>query len=195
VIEDAWTHVESGRTTAVVGGFVPAPPEAVWTAVRVSCGEHPEPGGAIAAASEALDAFVNEGVVARAKQRLTESLLRRLVGDTEEPTPIEAFVERIRRAALSSPHPLALVFDDVIGADPESLRMLGELVGHPTRLSAALILQFETMPSATAGTAAEVLARVRSIEGPAGLVGTDHGPETWAELHPVLKAALSTTLR
>lgn len=193
VNEDLWTTVEPGRTTAVVGRLVPPPLSTNWHELRVDCGMHSTDGGCLDAARRMLGALFTTTLFDRATQRIGLGLRRRLLGDHEELKPIERFVELLNQAARASEHPLALVFDDVRQADAESLALLAELVGHPGRFDAAVVLQFDSMPSLSSPSA-DVLARVRTVEGPAGLVGTNEGPNTFAELNPVLASNRNSTL-
>ncbi len=191
--ESVWTTIESGRTTAVVGDILPPSLAGKWHELRIDCGAHSSQGGALNAARRMLGALFQVTLLHRATRRLASGLQRRLFRNNEQATPIERFVGLLNRAANACEHPLALVFTDVLQADAESLALIAELVGHPDRFDAAVILQYDRMPPLQSPSAA-ALAQVRAVEGPGGLVGTNAGPNTFAELNPVLVAHRSSPL-
>jgi len=184
VIEHSWTAVHAGRTTAVVGGLIPPALPADWLELRVECSTTTRACGAIRTARALLSELVDSTMMERAKARIGLSLRRRVFGDVEKPEDVETFVELLNRAAAAVDRPIALVFDDVKSADEDSLELLSELIGYPGRFNAAIVLQYHAMPRPD-GPGGDVLARVRIVEGPEGLIGTETGPETWAELNPV----------
>ncbi|MCO4773839.1 MAG: hypothetical protein KDA24_27655 [Deltaproteobacteria bacterium] len=192
VIEDAWATASTGRTIAVVGGLVPAPPRR-WHAFRADGNADGGDCGAVSAARAWLRDHTTPSFLQRAKVMIGHSLRRRVLRDTEESEGVEAFVELVNAAALHVSEPIALVFDHIASADEASLLLLKELVGYPGRFQAAIVLQFDSMPPPDAGLIAELLATVRVVEGPPGLVGTDYGPETFAELNPVEKVKTEAT--
>jgi len=187
---DAWDIASVGRTIAVVGRDVPPAPER-WLDGRIVA--QSEDGATAAAAREWLQTHADHGLIDRAKVALAAQLRRRLLGDLSEPTRLETFVELVNDAAGQVEKPIVLVFDDVAVADAPTQTLLRDLVAWPGRFQAAIVLQFPSMPLPGSG-AADLLAQVRVIEGPGGLIGTNEGPETYAELHPVPTERDSTPL-
>ncbi len=188
---DAWDIASVGRTIAVVGTDVPDAPDR-WLAGRIAAATRD--GATIAAARDWLADHADHGLIDRAKVALAVQLRRRLLGDHTEPTSLESFVELVNDAAGQVEKPIVLVFDDVASADAATQLLLRDLVAWPGRFQAAVVLHFPTMPRPDAGPAADLLAQVRVIEGPGGLIGTSEGPETYAELHPVPTERESTPI-
>ena len=185
-IDDIWVTASVGRAIAVVGGPVPEPPRQ-WRAHRLNSRRSSNPGGVVQDACTWLSDHIDPSLVNRAKAMLGATLRRRVLKDTAESEGVDAFVELVNEAAQHVEHPLALVFDHVDRADEDSLQLLRDLVAWPGRFQVAILLHFDVMPEPDAGPAAELLATVRVVEGPSGLIGTDYGPHTYAELKPAAK--------
>lgn len=182
VIDEAWESLEVGRTTAVVGGTIPPAPT-LWHEERVRA-DGGASGALLSALRAALADELDDSLLARAGRSLSARLRQRIFGDASL-TPVQALVELINASAQDLEQPLALVVEGLEHADAESLRVLDELVTWPGRFGAAVALSFESMPRDPDAPVARLLASVKRVEGPRGLVGVEDGPETWAELHPV----------
>ena len=186
VINDVWTTASVGRTIAIVGGLVPESPRQ-WCAHRLDPASSQGSCSVVQDARTRLSEHIDPSLMDKAKAMLGATLRRRVLKDTSESEGVEAFVELVNEAAQHVEQPLALVFDHVDRADEDSLQLLRDLVAWPGRFQAAILLQFDVMPEPDAGPPAELLATVRVVEGPPGLVGTHCGPHTYAELSPATK--------
>ncbi len=186
MIPDAWAAASVGRAIAVVGGLVPESPQG-WRTHRLDPESSADSCGVLQDARAWLSDHIDPSLMDRAKALLGATLRRRLLKDTSESEGVEAFVELVNEAAQHVEQPLALVFAHVDRADENSLQLLRDLVAWPGRFQAAILLQFDVMPEPDAGPPAELLATVRVVEGPSGLVGTNYGPHTFAELNSAAK--------
>ena len=181
-----WSCIEAGRTTAIVGRPLPAaPPDSGWRVLRIAADGPVRHLGPVLEARRRIEDAVGRQSTLRdlVADRVKSGIRRRLLGEAEAIDKAWPLVEPLNRLAAAVDGSVAVVFDGVQAADPATLQLLEEVVTHPGRLGLALVLVFDALP--TEGPAATLLASVKRVEGPRGVVGSTEGPETWAELQPV----------
>ena len=181
-----WSCIEAGRTTAIVGRDLPgAPPDSGWRVLRVAADGPARHLGPVLEARRRIEDAVGRQSTLRdlVADRVKSGIRRRILGEAEAIDKAWPLVEPLNRLAATIDGHVAMVFDGVQDADEATLHLLEEVVTHPGRLGLALVLIFDELP--TEGPAASLLAAVKRVEGPRGVLGSAEGPETWAELQPV----------
>ena len=181
-----WSCIEAGRTSAIVGrALPPAPPDTGWRVLRIDVEGPDRDLGPILEARRRIDDTVGRRSSLRdlVTERVRTGIRRRLLGEAEGIDKAWPLVEPLNRLAAAVDGSVAVVFDGVQDADAATLQLLEEVVTHPGRLGLALVLVFDHLP--IDGPAASLLASVKRVEGPRGVLGAAEGPETWAELRPV----------
>jgi len=181
-----WSCIETGRTTAIVGHELPPPPaDSGWRILRVAADGPPRHLGPVLEARRRIDDSLGKRASFRelVAERLRSGVRRRLLGESDAIDRAWPLVEPLNRLAAAFDGSVAVVFDGVQAADPATIELLEEVVTHPGRLGLALVLVFDIQPES--GPAAELLAAVKRVEGPRGVLGSSAGPDTLAELRPV----------
>ena len=161
--QDIWDRIAAGHATVVVGGRLPAPPPG-RALVVVPCDRPQRDLGAVMDARRRIERRIGQSwsMWELAADRVRSSIRRRLLADEPEPERAWMLVEPLNRLQEETEARAALVFDVVEAADPASLAMLEEVVGHPGRAGAALVL---VVRGTADGPARRLVDAVRRVEG------------------------------
>ncbi len=187
-MDSLWSCIEPGRTTAIVGlALPPPPPDVGWKVLRVAADGPTQHLGPVLEARRRIDESVGKHSSFREmlSERLRSGVRRRLLGEADAVDRAWPLVEPLNRLASAFDGAVAVVFDGVQAADTATIELLEEVVTHPGRLGLALVLVFAIEP--TEGPAVSLLAAVKRVEGPRGVLGASAGPDTLAELRPVAR--------
>jgi hypothetical protein len=158
-----WNRIAGGHATVVIGGALPpAPPGRA--VVMVPCDRPQRDLGAILDARRRIERRIGQASSfwELAADRVRSSIRRRVLADEPEPERAWMLVEPLNRLQEESDVPAALVFDIVEAADPASIALLEEVVGHPGRAGAALVFVVRTEAE---GAAKRLVQAVRRVEG------------------------------
>ncbi len=180
--ERVWSRIAAGHATVVIGDALPSPPDD-RAVVTVRCDRPQRDLGAILEARRRIERHVGRSLSMweLAADRVRNSIRRRLLADEPEPERAWMLVEPLNRLQEESEAPAAVVFDHVERADAASLGLLEEVIGHPGRAGAALVLVMRERPE---GPAARLIDAVRRVEGSRRVV--DLGAP-WASTVPLPK--------
>jgi hypothetical protein len=164
-----WDRITSGRATVLLGGTLPAPP-AGRVVLVVPCDRPQRDLGAILEARRRIERRIGHQSTfwELAADRVRSSIRHRLLADEPELERAWMLLEPLNRLQEESDAPAALVFEIAEAADPASLALLEEVIGHPGRAGAALV--FVIRDPHPEGPAARLVAAVRRVEGGRGIV-------------------------